>query len=419
MVRERRLERSLIPLWLRAAILRGLRPDPAERHPSLRALLAELSRDRDQARRRGLAIGAVVLVAGGVAASVVLARRAAAPVCAGAEAKLGGVWDPPRRLAVESAFHATNKPYVSGTLAGVERILDDYAGSWVAAQDDACRATRVRGEQSAELLDLRTACLDARRENLGALVNVLSRADDKTVLRSVEAVSKLPDLQECANTSALKARIRPPSDPSTRARVEAARARVALARAQSDTGKHADAEPIAVAAAADAKEIGYAPLQAEASYVLGLVQRRGGKPKLAEVPLRRATLPRAPTTSRSRPALGSSSRAIGQDRWTRGRRAGLRAPRDRGDHDQVGRSEETQIEASSARRRRELLDHWRRVLDEARALLEGAIPLAESALGPESRALSGVLADLGIAYSRLARYARRGLRSCCARRRSA
>jgi len=53
---------SRVPSWVRQILLRGLRPNPNERFPSMNALLRELGKDPRVARRRALAIGAALLL---------------------------------------------------------------------------------------------------------------------------------------------------------------------------------------------------------------------------------------------------------------------------------------------------------------------------------------------------------------------
>jgi serine/threonine protein kinase len=53
-----------VPGWLRRAVLRGLRPDPAARHPSMHSLVSLLARDRTRGRRQRLIAAAAVLIAG-------------------------------------------------------------------------------------------------------------------------------------------------------------------------------------------------------------------------------------------------------------------------------------------------------------------------------------------------------------------
>ena len=50
---------------------------------------------------------------------------------------------------------------------------------------EACEATHVSGEQSAEVLDLRMACLDERLASVRALADTFASADARTVDRAV------------------------------------------------------------------------------------------------------------------------------------------------------------------------------------------------------------------------------------------
>ena len=65
---------SRVPRWLHRVLLRGLARDPAQRYPNMRALLAELGRDRGRLQRLWL-VGAVAAVMG-LAASLAWSERA-------------------------------------------------------------------------------------------------------------------------------------------------------------------------------------------------------------------------------------------------------------------------------------------------------------------------------------------------------
>jgi serine/threonine protein kinase len=65
---------SRVPRWLHRVLLRGLARDPAHRYPSMRALLAELGRDRGRLQRLWL-VAAVAAVMG-LAASLAWSERA-------------------------------------------------------------------------------------------------------------------------------------------------------------------------------------------------------------------------------------------------------------------------------------------------------------------------------------------------------
>ncbi|MBI5478308.1 MAG: tetratricopeptide repeat protein [Deltaproteobacteria bacterium] len=277
-----------VPAWLRKVILRGLRPDPADRYPSMTALLEALGRDPAVTRRRASTVVGLVVLLAAVAFGVSAYHQRASRVCGGAERKLAGVWDDSRRDAVRRTFVATNKPYAEAAWRGVVAALDAYTRTWVGMHEDACSATRVRGEQSEALLDLRVRCLTQRLSEVKALVDVLEGADAEVVERAAKAAGALSGLAVCADAEALKGVLPPPKDAATRTRVQEVRARVARAKALEDAGKYDEALKVATAAAAEAKELGYRPLEAEALYQAGVAKADKGDYKGAELTLHEA-----------------------------------------------------------------------------------------------------------------------------------
>ena len=263
---------SPVPGRIYRVLARGLAEARDQRFPSMAALLEALERDPAAARWRWLARGAAVAVAGAAVLGVAHARHHERLVCQGADQQLAGAWDPARRAAVATSFQATGAPYAADALAGVDRALDAYAGAWVAMRTDACQATRVRGEQSEELMDLRMACLDRRLVELRAQTALFAHADTEIVEHAVAAAQALPPLAACADRAALEAPVPLPVDPAARAKIAAVRAKVADARAQFDAGKYKDALATATAAAAAARATGYRPAEAEALTLLSNIQ---------------------------------------------------------------------------------------------------------------------------------------------------
>ena len=241
-----------VPSWLRKLVLRGLRPNPEERWPSMAALIAELERTRSVAPRRRFA--------------------------AGAAAKLAGIWEAPvRGRAVESpvkaeirnAFLATGKRYAATAFEKVSLILDGYAKTWASMYTDACEATHVRGEQSAEVLDLRMAALNDALESLRALSTVLRQANAEVVENAVGAASALGGLERCADIKLLRAMLRPPDAPETRAVVEGLRTRLAEIRVLCRVGRISEGLKLIDPLEKEARRIGYGPLLAETLFELG------------------------------------------------------------------------------------------------------------------------------------------------------
>jgi tetratricopeptide (TPR) repeat protein len=274
---------NAVPARIRTALLRGLSADPADRHPSLAALLAALSADPSRARRRLTAAVAAVAVATG--AGVAAARWVSAPgaACAEGSARIATAWGPEQRALAEAAFAASGRADAGAVIERAGRHLDDYAAHWAAMRREACEATRVRGEQSETLLDLRMACLDERRAALAALAGALAEpVTADMIARAVPAAVGLPAVAECADAGALLGGPAPPSDPALRARHDALRERLAAARAYELAGRMALALEHAKAIAADAGAIGLAAVEARALLTRGRLEMVAGGMKEAE-----------------------------------------------------------------------------------------------------------------------------------------
>jgi hypothetical protein len=259
-----------VPAWLRRVLLRGLSAEPAERWPSMTALLAALRRDPARARRRvGLWAGAAALVAIG---GVVVARGGDRParLCLAGPPRLASVWEGPaqpdphsRRNSIERAFLSSGAPGASDVWQRVAVLLDRYREGWLSMYRDACEATHVQHAQSPAALDLRMACLEETRTAFAALTDVLAGADRDLVTRAIDGANGLPPLDRCADVKELESAVEPPHDANTRRRVDELRARAATAKALSDTGKHEQARKLFGEHLAEARALGYRPLIAE------------------------------------------------------------------------------------------------------------------------------------------------------------
>src|SRR6188508_2070861 len=113
-------------------------------------------------RRRAVVGAGMLVLAGGALALRGSDAAAPPPPCQGVARGLDEVWGGARRAEVAAAFAASDRPFAGRMLAATTEALDGYGRDWAAMRVEACRATRVTGEQSAELLDLRMQCLDRR-----------------------------------------------------------------------------------------------------------------------------------------------------------------------------------------------------------------------------------------------------------------
>ncbi|HEY8375951.1 MAG TPA: tetratricopeptide repeat protein [Nannocystis sp.] len=280
-----------VPGWVHQVIVRGLSLEPAERFPTMDALLAALSADPERARgrRRGI-LGAILgagLVAGSSGYAIYEVRAREEARCTGAREQLAGVWDAAVAAQVKAALTSSKAGYAADVAARVDRRLGEYADAWVEMRREACEAHR-RGEQSDSLYDRRVACLDGRRTALRALVDVLAAADPEALEKAVQASEQLPPLSRCADAQALLAQSPPPDDPALARAAAALRERLARAQARFDVGQYRATQEELASLRAEAEALGHAPTLAAVLYLAGRVEEALGLYAEAEASLLRA-----------------------------------------------------------------------------------------------------------------------------------
>ncbi|HVE82075.1 MAG TPA: serine/threonine-protein kinase [Myxococcales bacterium] len=260
-----------VPSRIRRAVLRGLELEADQRYPSMEPLLEELAFAANPASTRaayGLAAAVLLMMVGG--AVWVGRERARAQVCTGGAAELASTWSPEVAGSVASSFQAAAGEHGVDQARRVQRTLDAYAERWAAAHRDACEATRIRGEQTETILALRMTCLERKRKELAALLNVLGRPDAALVDKSVDAAHGLSGVGQCRDVDALTA-VGRPDDPGRRDAVEAAEGRLAQVEALRAAGRYADGLKQARMVLEEAQKLGFRPLEAQARYLAGML----------------------------------------------------------------------------------------------------------------------------------------------------
>ena len=287
----------LVPARLRTIVLQGLAVDPAQRWPSMEALLEQLQRLLAPRRSRWWALSAsaalgVGLVGAGLVYQTERAYRAdRGQRCTGARAQLEGTWDDGRRQQVEAAILSTALSYAPSTWARVEPRLDAYADAWVDTHTEACEATAIRHEQSEQAMHLRMRCLDQRRTSLRVTVDALAGADTTVVNNAIKLVVGLPALRRCDDLHWLEQqdqRVPPPEDADVAVQVEALRERLADIAVTARAGRYAEALEAVEPVVQRAEALAYPPLVAEALRRRGSLLRDAGEYAEAERDLQQA-----------------------------------------------------------------------------------------------------------------------------------
>jgi serine/threonine protein kinase len=268
--------RRRVPAWLRSAVLRGLRHDPPERFASINVLLAILDRGRARVRRR--MIGAAAGLA--VALAAVAGWRVSHPQryeCRPAPSRLADAWSAEggtgsRRARLNQALLASGREDAAAVWRRLSAALDGHVARWTAMYQETCEATHVRGEQSAEVLDLRMRCLANNLDEVRALTDVLSGATAATAGQSVSAAGSLTPVAVCADVPALRATVPFPKDEQSRRTVEGLQRQLNDVRALREVGHSHDAMDKARALRPPIEQARYPPLTASLLIVTGMIQ---------------------------------------------------------------------------------------------------------------------------------------------------
>jgi serine/threonine-protein kinase len=278
--------------------------DPSARPPNAVAVAGRLAA-AEQARPRGLwartrrraawitrsgvarfAAGAVALLAiGAGVGSVALRPRP----CSGGPVRVEAVWGPASKEAMGRGFAASGEAWAPAAFANVTRLIDDHVRRWLAAYADACEATVVRGEQSAEVLDLRMACLNDDLDSVAALTRVLTKADATVVGHAVAAAGHLDDLGRCADLHRLRSTPPLPADPIIRRSIAEQFERLTEAGALYEAGRYGASQTVIDKVVDVAEHANYCPLTSRALAAKGLNLVQVGLPGPAYGIFKKAT----------------------------------------------------------------------------------------------------------------------------------
>jgi eukaryotic-like serine/threonine-protein kinase len=266
-----------VPRHVVEALRRGLSADPAQRWPSMSALLAELGRDPSRRRRRLLAAGMLALVSVGAwgVQRVQQARTLAA--CASEGAALEEVWNEGRANAIAAAFEGTGLSYAANTWSRSRRRLDAYAEDWKSTRRRACEQAESERTLAPELARASRACLDEHLADLDALLQELEVPNAAAVQNAATATASLPLLHACTAENRLRHRTDDPSDPAVQGEIRVLRARLSRASAARATARYTEALQEAEAVLEEASALSWAPLVAEANLAVAAAQEDLGR----------------------------------------------------------------------------------------------------------------------------------------------
>jgi tetratricopeptide (TPR) repeat protein/predicted Ser/Thr protein kinase len=269
---------------VRRAIVRGLHVEPAERHASMEALLAELRGPRS--RRTKLVLAALVVTTLGAAGWAAWVATHAAPttdeLCASEAGEVERVWTPQRGKDVLASFDTVKLPYARATAERVVAAAERYAVDWTTRRSALCKQA-LEGDRDA-IAAVQLQCLRDRLQTLDAMITVFTHsATDVIVERADEIMRDLPTLASCDDekpTLVVTAETRDRWKPMIR---EIVAGETAMA-----DGKYDEAERLATTVVERATAANESQPRAAGLLLLGQVQSRKGNFDAAQVTLRDA-----------------------------------------------------------------------------------------------------------------------------------
>jgi tetratricopeptide (TPR) repeat protein len=248
-----------VPQRLRRILLRGLRPRPDERFPSMPALLAALERVARRWPRALLAAGAALLVSVGVLL-VALGTRADEPAAYDCAITLDGAWDDDVAGSIRAVL--ARAPQGSEAFAALAARLDAGRGAWLDARARICESERQAPDRWS--FHRRMGCLLDYREQLAALTELVRAADAQAMDFAVSAADGLPDPAHCVGLTPAHPRLELAGDPARMAETERVRTELAQAAAAHQVAKLDRAIELGASALAGARALGDRRLEAAA-----------------------------------------------------------------------------------------------------------------------------------------------------------
>jgi tetratricopeptide (TPR) repeat protein len=269
-------KRGGAPRWLFEIVNRGLTPDRDRRFASMDQLLTAVERARARPRRRASALVAACVIGlatlGGWRLSH--ARRFD---CAPPADRISAAWPVgdshnPRRASIRAALVADGATEGETVWQRLSSLLDRYVQEWSVVYREACEATNSRGEQSAEVLDLRMRCLNDNLDEVRALTDVLVSGGGGISSTALGAASGLTPVARCSDVRLLRSAVPLPRDERVLRRVQEVRRSLKNVNALYDLGRSSEALKAATALRREVDATGYSPLLAELLNIVGRIQ---------------------------------------------------------------------------------------------------------------------------------------------------
>lgn len=281
-----------VPAPVVDAILRGIRSEPEQRHPTMDSLLRVLEPAHARAKWPWvlagvgvLGVGAAAYVLGGAAESDIVAPFD----CGDAQAAFAPTWNDERRAGLKLTFEARGGAGPDA-FERVSDALDAREAEWIAGFEAACEDRRS-GLQPIATYELRSACLEDARKATDTFISILSEGPREEAAGLVDgalsSVSLLRRIDRCSDIDVLHAAIWP-TDAEREAQAPIERD-LAKARLMLLAGQHHEVVAFAADLEVRSRALGSAAVHAAVLETLARGEMQAGFLEKAEAHAREAT----------------------------------------------------------------------------------------------------------------------------------
>lgn len=265
-----------VPGWLREALYRALRFDPAQRFASMDDFADALASGMGQRRRRVRVVAGVTALVTAVGAGWFIRpdTEAVVPCAEQARGALVQTWSPARAETMSAGLRNTNTSYADALADATSARIDARATAWVEAWTASCGAepTPAHVEEA--------ACLDRQRTSLGALLEAPVGAASLDTMAA--ALGDALDPQACAQTQT-RPSTTAAATPDGALGAQLREAEVTLAR-----GAFSEARRTAELVLRQAQEAGQTRLVVDSAMLAARASLEQDDPAQAEVPAKDA-----------------------------------------------------------------------------------------------------------------------------------
>jgi len=178
---------------------RALAVDPAQRFPTMNALIEALARARRPVWRRWAGVGAVALVLG-LVITASTHDDAKTEACEPGARRAEAVWNKASKAALKLGGGDYTEAFAQAARERFEAGVSDYAARWSAAHDESCAAVGPRAQRGTPAQRHTAECLENRLDSLAGLTELATR-EPLPANRVTELLRALPAIDGCTSGS--------------------------------------------------------------------------------------------------------------------------------------------------------------------------------------------------------------------------